>query len=190
MEPSKENRQMTTLEESGEPVTGRQYRAPVTPAHDDQIPFRWETRIRLIDVDLTGRIHNTSLLRYFEATEMEFFRALGLNLVAEMANSGFPRVRVECEFLSALRFDDLVKFELRIGKLGHASVRLDYVALKDGKAAARGKVTLVCMNPVTERPKAFPETVAKRLEQFGSQSGARFSNFNADPQISSSGYLA
>ena len=32
-------------------------------------PFRFETRIRFIDTDASGRIHYTAMFRYFESAE-------------------------------------------------------------------------------------------------------------------------
>jgi len=37
-------------------------------------PFRYETRIRFVDTDASGRIHYTSLFKFFEAAETELFR--------------------------------------------------------------------------------------------------------------------
>lgn len=39
--------------------------------------FRWSTRILVIDTDASRRIHFTSLFRYSEAAETEFFRETG-----------------------------------------------------------------------------------------------------------------
>ncbi len=42
-------------------------------------PFRYETRIRFVDTDASGRIHYTSLFKFFEAAETELFRSFDIS---------------------------------------------------------------------------------------------------------------
>jgi YbgC/YbaW family acyl-CoA thioester hydrolase len=127
-------------------------------------PFRHDIRIRFIDVDMTGRIHYTSLLRYFEAAEIEFFRSLGL-LVEESlkAGIGLPRVHVECDYLGAIHYDDLLHFEVTVGKVGHTAFRLDFNVMKAEKTVARGNFVIVAMDRDTGRPVQLPERLSKPL---------------------------
>ena len=69
--------------------------------------FVWRTKIRFIDTDTSGRIHFTSLFRYFEAAEEEFLSSIGCHYLVieeEEKDVTFPRVHVECDFLGQLRF--------------------------------------------------------------------------------------
>ena len=45
---------------------------------------------------------------------------------------GFPRVRVECEYRSAVVFDDLVDIAVSVKRVGTSSYTLEFAALKDG----------------------------------------------------------
>jgi acyl-CoA thioester hydrolase len=119
-----------------------------------QEPFRFETRIRFIDTDASGRIHYTAMFRYFEAAEIELFRTLGVNYTRGTFN--FPRVHVECDFQREINHDDLIVIEVCLTKLGRSSVRLEFRTLKEGEPAATGAVVIVCTDRQTKRSIEIP----------------------------------
>jgi YbgC/YbaW family acyl-CoA thioester hydrolase len=137
-------------------------------------PFRFETRIRFIDTDASGRIHYTAMFRYFESAELEFMRSLGV--LYGHGNSAFalPRVHVECDFRLAMVHDDLIVIEVCLTKLGRASIRLEFRTLKDGELAAKGVVVIACMDRRTQRAIAIPDNVRAKLA--GAMAGDKHGN--------------
>ena len=90
-------------------------------------PFTWESRIRFVDTDASGRIHYTALLRHFEAAEFEFLRAIGCPYTSFVNEGvGFPRVHVECDYLSALRCDDVISTAVTVERVGGTSFTLAF----------------------------------------------------------------
>jgi len=129
-------------------------------------PFRHEIRIRFIDVDMTGRIHYTSLLRYFEAAEIEFFRSLNLRIEDSLKSGvSLPRVHVECDYLGAIHYDDLLQFEVTVGKVGRSAVRLEFDVKKDEKTVARGNFVIVAMDRASGRPVELPAQLSEPLRR-------------------------
>ena len=127
-------------------------------------PFIWESRIRFVDTDASGRIHYTALLRHFEAAEFEFLRAIGCAYTSFLVEGvGFPRVHVECDYLSALRCDDLISTAVSVERVGATSFTLGFAVTVEGRAAAKGKITIVCTDAATQRSRAVPERMAKAL---------------------------
>jgi acyl-CoA thioester hydrolase len=127
-------------------------------------PFIWESRIRFVDTDASGRIHYTALLRHFEAAEFEFLRAIGCAYTSFLSDGvGFPRVHVECDYLSALRCDDLISTAVSVERVGGTSFTLGFAVTVEGRAAAKGKITIVCTDSATQRPRAVPERMAEAL---------------------------
>lgn len=127
-------------------------------------PYRFLSRIRFVDTDASQRIHYTAMFRHFEAAEQEFLRQLGCPYHApglEMVS--FPRVHVECDFSAELGFDDLVEIALTVDRVGTSSYTLGFVVTKDGRGAARGKITVVCMDRGTQRPCLIPEKLSAAL---------------------------
>ena len=123
-------------------------------------PFRFQTRIRFIDTDASGRIHYTAMFRYFESAEIEFMREVGLVYGKPYA---FPRVHVECDFRMSIVHDDLIEIEVSLTKLGTSSMTLEFRTLKDRDLAASGAVVIVCMDRTTQRARPIPEELRARL---------------------------
>ena len=127
-------------------------------------PFTWESRIRFVDTDASGRIHYTALLRHFEAAEFEFLRSIGCPYMSfTREEGGFPRVRVECDYLAALQCEDVIETAVTVERVGTTSYTLAFSTSKGGCVAGKGKITIVCMDLETKRPKPLPERLARAL---------------------------
>jgi len=133
-------------------------------------PFRHETRIRFVDTDASGRIHYTSLFKFFEAAETELFRLFGISYAGGTFN--FPRVHAECDIQLPLLHDDLIEIEVNLTKLGTSSMRFDFKAIKEGEVAATGAVVMVCMDRKLQRAIPIPDELR-----------ARFAEILAEPPI-------
>jgi acyl-CoA thioester hydrolase len=125
--------------------------------------FRFQTRIRFIDTDASGRIHYTAMFRYFESAEIEFMRTLGL--VYQERDFTFPRVHVECDFRLALQHDDVIDIEVCLAKLGRSSIRMESRTFRGGEAAANGVIVVACVDPNTQRAIPIPEWLRHKLER-------------------------
>jgi acyl-CoA thioester hydrolase len=134
-----------------------------------QEPFRFETRIRFIDTDASGRIHYTAMFRYFESAEIEWMRSLGI--VYGRADFTFPRVHVECDFKLALLHDDPIVIEVFLTKLGRSSARLEFRTLKNDEIAATGVIVIACMSRETQRAIWIPEELRAKLARAVTSSG-------------------
>jgi len=124
-------------------------------------PFRFHTRIRFIDTDTSGRIHYTSMFRYFESAEIEFMRELDITYISRTI--GLPRVHVECDFRMPIVYDDPIEIEVSLAKLGRSSLRLEFRALKSGHVAALGAVVIACMDRETQGPIPIPDEMRRKL---------------------------
>ena len=128
-------------------------------------PFIFESRVRFGDTDASGRIFYISLLHHFDAAEAEFLRSreVGYNLIQD-GKTGFPRVHVECDYTSALVYDDLMDIAVTVDRVGRASFTLTFQASVEGRAAAHGKVTIACIDRQTQRAIALPEKLRAALD--------------------------
>ncbi|MBV9762360.1 MAG: acyl-CoA thioesterase [Acidobacteriaceae bacterium] len=126
------------------------------------MPFRFETRIRFIDTDASGRIHYTAMFRYFESAEIEFLRTLGISY-SSRAGYNLPRVHVECDFLRVIGHDDLITIEVSLTKLGRSSIRFEFRTIKAGEVAARGVVVVACADSQTMRAVPMPDELRAKL---------------------------
>ena len=125
--------------------------------------FRYETRIRFVDTDASGRIHYTSLFKFFEAAETEFFRAFDISYTKGTFN--FPRVHAECDIKLALVHDDVIEIEVCLTKLGTSSMRFEFKTWKEGQVAATGAIVMVCMDRKTQRAMPIPGDLRARFAE-------------------------
>src|SRR5579885_1385732 len=96
------------------------------------MPFCFESRVRYVDTDASGRIHYTAMLRHFEAAEIEFMRSLGLQMTwaeQDALHVQFPRVRVDCTYTAPVRFDDLMRISVSVDQVGRSSYTLAFDAV-------------------------------------------------------------
>lgn len=123
--------------------------------------FTHRVRVAFPDTDASGRIHFTAMLRYFEAAEIELLRSLGY-CYRDAPDIGFPRVRVQCEYRSAVGFDDLLDIEVAVQRVGTSSYTLEFAALKEGAVAANGSLVVVCVGR-PGRAQALPAALKESL---------------------------
>jgi YbgC/YbaW family acyl-CoA thioester hydrolase len=123
--------------------------------------FTHRVRVAFPDTDASGRIHFTAMLRYFESAEIEFLRSLGFSY-RDAPDIGFPRVRVECEYRSAVGFDDELDITVLVRRVGTSSYTLEFAALKDAAVAANGSIVVVCVGR-PGRAQPLPTALRKTL---------------------------
>jgi YbgC/YbaW family acyl-CoA thioester hydrolase len=129
-------------------------------------PFRWKSRIRFVDTDASQRIHYTAMFRHFEAAEQDFLHAAGLPFSApELAGFSFPRVHVECDFSAEIRYDDKIEIEMRVERVGTSSYTLQFVVFARERAAAKGRITVVCVDRHTQRACPVPDRLTAILRR-------------------------
>jgi YbgC/YbaW family acyl-CoA thioester hydrolase len=123
-------------------------------------------RVPFVDVDSSQRIHFTAMFRYFELAEHALMRELGLPYATTLQEYRFPRVHLSCDFRAAISYDDLLDIETEVEHVGHTSWTLHFNARKvpDGVLAAEGRMTIVALDPETERPTPLPDALRAALE--------------------------
>lgn len=127
-------------------------------------PFIYQSRVRFGDTDASGRIFYVSLLNHFDAAESEFMRSLGVSYsVNQNPHLAFPRVHVECDYTSALVYDDLMDIAVSVDRVGGASFTLAFEVAVDSRNAARGKVVIACIDRRTQRAVPLPEKLREAL---------------------------
>ncbi len=126
--------------------------------------FVWQSRVRFVDTDASQRIHYTAMLRHFEAAEFEFLRAMGI-AYGEVGRDelAYPRVRVECDYLGPVRFDDLLDIAVTVERVGDTSFTLAFEAAIAGRPAAKGRIVVVCMSRATQKSHPLLADFAAKL---------------------------
>ena len=130
--------------------------------------FTIKRQVEFHETDMAGIMHFANFFLWMESCEAAFYRSLGLPLISFIPGQvvGWPRVNVSCQYLSPLRFNDLVEVKLYVKKLGTRSVTYVFQFHKDAKVVAQGEVTAVCVtgdNNGGMVAQAIPDSVRSQL---------------------------
>lgn len=109
------------------------------------VPFTAEYRANFSDTDAAGILHFTTVFFWVEATEEALYRHLKLPFLRTEGTrlAGFPRVRVECDFLLPIHREDVVTLALSPTELGDKKLVWAFEALVRDQVVARGALTTV-----------------------------------------------
>ena len=124
--------------------------------------FRFQTRVRFIDTDASGRIHYTAMFRYFEIAEIEFLRTVGITYALD-SGYVFPRVHVECDFKATLIHDDVIDIEVRLTRLVRSSARFEFRTLKGEQVAAIGVIVIACIDSHSQTSMPIPDHLRSQI---------------------------
>lgn len=116
--------------------------------------FAWNRRVEFCETDAAGIAHFSSLIVYMEQSEHALLRSLGYSIASFLTSQAseadshdhltWPRVRVECDFQSPVRFEDVLCIETWIESLGKKSITYEHEIRLGARLVATGKMTCVC----------------------------------------------
>lgn len=97
------------------------------------------------DTDAAGIVHFSTVFRWVEGAEEALFAELGLPFLSRDGAQlrGFPRVRVECDYLAPVERGDRVALALRPTEIGDKRLAWAFEATVAGKPVARGALVTV-----------------------------------------------
>jgi 4-hydroxybenzoyl-CoA thioesterase len=129
-----------------------------------------EVLVRFGDCDPAGIVFYP---RYFEMFNnlVEDWCALGLGTgfreLHQERGLGLPTVSIQADFVATSRLGDVLRAELKVGKIGGASVTVGIRLLgEDGSERVRASLVLVLMELNTMRATRIPDAMRARIAQF------------------------
>ncbi|UGY92180.1 acyl-CoA thioesterase [Streptomyces gobiensis] len=130
-----------------------------------------ERRVEWPDTDAAGHYHHSTVVRWVEAAEAVLLRRLGL---AHLFGS-IPRVHFEADYRERLWFGEIVRTELRVTKVGTASLHYAFtVRGQGGEAAATGRMTIAHSAARATGSTPWPDEVREVLAKAGPQAPELF----------------
>lgn len=96
------------------------------------------------DTDMAGVVHFTSILRYVENAEHAALAELGIPVISK--EGGVPKVHVECDYKSPLRFGDEVSVQMVLDEVSNKSLKWSFSVKVKEKIAATGKLVTAMVN--------------------------------------------
>lgn len=116
-------------------------KSPTTDTHTMDI------RVRYCEVDQMGFLHHANYFNYFEMGRTELFRESGGNY-AELEARGYflVIVKVECQYKSSARYDDVLTLTTRLVRATPAKLEHEYHVHREGELLTVGKSVIACVN--------------------------------------------
>lgn len=117
--------------------------------------FLWERRVEFHETDAAGIAHFSSLLIFMEQAEHALLRSLGLSVASHATSQAseqrhnapdlrWPRIRVEAQFESPVRFEDVLKIQTQVAAMGQTSVVYQHRISVEQRLVATGSMKCVC----------------------------------------------
>jgi acyl-CoA thioester hydrolase len=122
--------------------------------------FLHETIVEFCHTDAAGIAHFSALMQYSEQAEHAFLRSLGLSVFSHALGSiTWPRVKIVAEFLGPAYFEDRLKIELSVKKIGETSVTYTSTINGPSGSVAICETVCVCCTHLAGDSTAGPSTV-------------------------------
>ncbi|MEM9342132.1 MAG: tol-pal system-associated acyl-CoA thioesterase [Pseudomonadota bacterium] len=122
-------------------------------------------RVYYEDTDLAGIVYYANYLKFIERARTEWVRTLGIDQVKVKAEQGivFAVRRVEADYLSPAKFDDVLTVRTTLRALTRARLVLTQRVARDGDMLFAAEVTLVALTEAG-RPARLPAELREALE--------------------------
>ena len=121
-------------------------------------------RVYYEDTDLAGIVYYANYLKFIERARTEWVRGLGVDQAKLKSDTGvvFAVSRVEADYLTPARFDDLLQVVTTVQAIGGARLVLRQDVLRDQTLVFKALVTLVALTS-TGAPTRLPAEFRQRL---------------------------
>ena len=109
--------------------------------------FTVERRVQFSETDMAGIVHFANFFRWMEEAEHDYFRSLGLTIVAKQdgdVHVGWPRVSASCNFHLPLFYQEVFEVRLTVERLGVKSISYQFELWREADHIATGRLKTAC----------------------------------------------
>ena len=117
-------------------------------------------RVEWMDTDAAGIWHHSTIIRMAEAAEVALHTNLG---IVSRTFGATPRVNIEFNFGTPLRFDDEVEVTLRVAEMGETSITYQVSIDHNGETVASGRMVAVLIDRGSGAKKPWPDDMRRLL---------------------------
>ncbi|TVP93829.1 MAG: acyl-CoA thioesterase [Planctomycetaceae bacterium] len=103
------------------------------------MPFSHRRRVEFRDTDAAGIAHFSVFFPMMEEAEHAALRHLGLRVLQPTGNGEhltWPRVAAQCDYLAPARFEETLRIDVSVLKLGTSSVTYGFAFFRESDLAA------------------------------------------------------
>jgi len=132
-------------------------------------PFESDKLIRFHHCDPAGIIFYPQYFVFFnELVEDWFTKGLNVSFVEQVTRErvSIPLGRVECDFLAPSKIGDVLRFALRVARIGRSSIALKIQCRSGDELRVRAHLTVVLASLETLRSVPISTDLRQRIERF------------------------
>ncbi len=135
----------------------------------NQQNFSWKIRVYYEDTDAGGIVFYANYLKFFERARTEWLRTSGViqSKLVKTDGVAFVVKSTAIDYHAPSRLDDELSLTVVVERLGLAAVDFIQEAWRTDNGVptllATGRITVVCVNAETLRPKAIPPAVLAHI---------------------------
>lgn len=121
--------------------------------------FPHETRVYYENTDAGGIVYHGQYLNFAERGRTEFLRHIGFESRKLMQDHGilFVARYLDIDYFLPAFLDDLLEVRTSISELKNSSFTMRQIFIRNDEKIAELKVTLVCVDENSVRPKRVPD---------------------------------
>jgi acyl-CoA thioester hydrolase len=129
--------------------------------------FRHAYRVPYSDCTLGNHVYYSRYLDLLEVVRGEFFRHLGVPLLAwQERDAIFPVIEARLRYKSPARYDDMLTTEIWVSEVGRVRLNFAYrVVQQAGNLVLEAETLHVCTT-LNEKPKRLPEDLIAALQPY------------------------
>lgn len=132
--------------------------------------YRARLKVRFGDIDQAGVVYYPRFLHYFHVAMEEFFSAeIGLDYARVLLDHrfGLPVVHLEADFRRPLRYGDHIDIEVRVARIGRASVEWRYAVYRgdEPEPAATSRVVTAGIDLDSFASRDLPDWLREALSR-------------------------
>jgi len=106
-----------------------------------------EVRVRYVECDAMGVLHHAKYFEYLELARTELLRANGIRYRdCEQRGVFFVVTKVQCKYRKPIRYDDVVKINVRVARQTRARIDHEYKIYRDNELMCEAATTLACLD--------------------------------------------
>jgi acyl-CoA thioester hydrolase len=130
-------------------------------------PFSYEFRVRYGECDAQGVVFNAHYVAYIDLAITELWRD-ALGSFERLTTTGVDMVvgHLEIDFRRPARFDDVIRTEARMSRLGTTSMTTDIRILRDDECLAEAQIRHVFLDMATWEKAEIPSWVKDGLAAY------------------------
>ncbi|MGR3632431.1 MAG: tol-pal system-associated acyl-CoA thioesterase [Limimaricola soesokkakensis] len=130
-----------------------------------------QIRVYYEDTDLAGIVYYANYLKFIERARTEWVRGLGIDQSRLKSETGivFAVRRIEADYLTPARFDELLEVETTPARIGGARIELEQRVLRGEDTCFAARVTLAALS-ASGAPARLPADLRERLASAGAGS--------------------